>query len=96
MAVGEVELPEHVRDVVLDGVGTDAEAHGDLDVRAALAQLLEDVLLGGGEEVGVGRAATPTSRHGVSLEGRGAIFPTRLRSERLERAESLLRELASS
>ena len=51
--VVQVELPEHVRDVVLDGVRADTEAHGDLCVRATRAQLPEHPPLGRGEDVGV-------------------------------------------
>ncbi len=63
MAVVEPELPQHVRDVELDGVGTDVEAHGDLGVGSALVQFLEHAPLGWGEDVGVAGTTALSLRH---------------------------------
>ena len=77
MAVLQFKLPEHVRDVVLDGVGTDAEAHGDLRVRPALAQLPEHPPLGRREDVWVARPSAAAAFHASILPHNGEGFPTR-------------------
>ena len=78
MAVVETQLPEHVRDVELDGVGAHTEAHSDLRVRAARAQFTEDAPLGWGEDVGVAGAATLSLRHWHRILGpTPGIYPTR-------------------
>ena len=77
MAVVEAELSEHAGDMRLDGLGAQPQPDGDLDVRPTLAQLVEDALLGGGEEIGVRGASTASSRHGATLAGDPPNYITR-------------------
>ena len=63
VAALQLQLPEHVRDVVLDRVEADAEACGDLGVRAAFAQLVQDTPLGRRQDVGVARATARIALH---------------------------------
>ena len=63
MAVVETELPEHVREVVLDRVRADTEAYGDFRVGAAPAQLIEHTPLRRREDVGVAGATALSLRH---------------------------------
>ena len=63
VAIRQAELREHPCDVRLDGLGADPEAHRDLGVCPALAQFLEDALLGGREDARVPWSPTPIPLH---------------------------------
>lgn len=69
--VRELQLGEHVGDVVLDGVRAHAEPDGDLGVGEPFPHVLQHTLLGGRQQIFVrwapARPAGGASRHGTRL-----------------------------
>ena len=74
-SVAQVELREHVRDVVLDRVAAEPEASADLGVRSAVAQCVEHAPFGRRQHVGIARPATTVAVHGAMLEQRAGRLP---------------------
>src|ERR1043165_1345391 len=70
VAVGELELAQHRRDVGLDGLGRAAEAQRDLLVHVAARDVAQDLALARGElvEVGVGVAGARWGGAGEGVE----------------------------
>ena len=73
--VAQLELREHVRDVVLHRVRAEPEPSADLGVRPALAQRVQHAPLGGGQHIGMARPAATVAIHGTMLEQRRRRLP---------------------
>ena len=80
LAVGEVQLREHGRDVRLDRLRADAQALRDFGVGAALAECVEHAPFGGREDVGMAGASPAATLHAAMLGGApGRVFIPRPR-----------------
>jgi len=68
-AVLQLQLPEHIGDVVFDAGYGDGQVVGDLGVGFACADEFEDAPFGGGEDVGVRWAASAVEEGSHGAEG---------------------------